>query len=469
MPVLGVGYKSILIESRGWLPPSVGLSMTAYKAVFDYAPNPILLVDAEGRILQVNATGEKTLGYGHGELIGCAIETVIPKRFGAAIWKQLEHFMAEPHAGPMGTGVKLYARRKNGIEFPVEVTLNATSTPKGQVVIAVLRDISSERKKSAKRFRKLLERVQLSAEAAGMGYWDYIEATDEFSCDKVCASLLGGRPEDFPNAESVLRRIFHEDRDRRQNLVLKSLRLEGRYESEFRVVHPDGSVHWLGDLGRHIETQQSGIRRFAGVTFDITERKNIEAKVAETQLREKELLEQAPDGVFLADFKGKYTDVNSAGCLMLGMAREEIIGKTIMDLIPPEDVVRLAKSKDVLISGKSHVAEWSLRRKDGSYLPVEVSAKIFPDGRWQGFVRDISQRKQMEREQAELIRSLQNSLKEIKVLQGLLSICSHCKKIRDDSGHWQQMEAYVRDHSNADFSHSVCPVCMEAYYPDFAH
>ena len=121
------------------------------------------------------------------------------------------------------------------------------------------------------------------------------------------------------------------------------------------------------------------------------------------------------------------------------------------------------------MSGKAHVAEWSLRRKDGSYLPVEVSAKIFPDGRWQGFVRDISQRKEMEKQQADLIRSLRNSLKEIRVLRGLLPICSHCKKIRNDSGIWQQVESYVRDHSDADFSHSVCPTCMEAYYSDYAH
>jgi PAS domain S-box-containing protein len=106
-------------------------------------------------------------------------------------------------------------------------------------------------------------------------------------------------------------------------------------------------------------------------------------------------MEQAVDGIFLADFHGTYTDVNSAGCRMLGMAREEIIGRTIMDLLPPEDIVRLAESKEVLMTGKIHVAEWSLRRKDGVYLPVEVSAKIFPDGRWQGFVRDISQRKEM--------------------------------------------------------------------------
>lgn len=108
------------------------------------------------------------------------------------------------------------------------------------------------------------------------------------------------------------------------------------------------------------------------------------------------LIEQAPDGIFVADLDGRYTEVNRAGCSMLGYSREELVGKTIVDLIPPEDVGRLWHSKAQMADGSTHVAEWRLRRKDGSYLPVEVSAKILPDGRWQGFVRDISERRQAE-------------------------------------------------------------------------
>ena len=100
----------------------------------------------------------------------------------------------------------------------------------------------------------------------------------------------------------------------------------------------------------------------------------------------------------MADLHGRYTDVNDAGCRLLGFAREEIIGKTIVDFIPPEDVDRLMKSRDQLLQGATHFDEWRLRSKDGSYLPVEVSSKILPDGRWQGFVRDISERKRLESE-----------------------------------------------------------------------
>jgi hypothetical protein len=68
--------------------------------------------------------------------------------------------------------------------------------------------------------------------------------------------------------------------------------------------------------------------------------------------------------------------------------------------------------------------------------------------------------------QKTLASNLQKSLDEIKVLRGMLPICASCKKIRDDSGYWQNLENYIRDHSEADFTHSICPECMEKLYPD---
>ena len=108
------------------------------------------------------------------------------------------------------------------------------------------------------------------------------------------------------------------------------------------------------------------------------------------------LIEQASDGLFVADLNGRYTDVNGAGCRMLGYERDEIVGKTIADLIPAEDMERLRLSKQRLYQGDVDIGEWNLFRKDGTLLPVEVSAKILPDGRWQGLARDISERKQAE-------------------------------------------------------------------------
>jgi PAS domain S-box-containing protein len=121
-------------------------------------------------------------------------------------------------------------------------------------------------------------------------------------------------------------------------------------------------------------------------------------EVEASRARIGELVEHASDGIFVADLDGRYTDVNDAGCRLLGCSRDEIVGRTIVDLIPPEDVERLWRTRDVLMRGGVEVSEWKLRRSDGAYIPVEVSAKVLPDGRWQGFVRDISERKRLQRE-----------------------------------------------------------------------
>jgi hypothetical protein len=71
-----------------------------------------------------------------------------------------------------------------------------------------------------------------------------------------------------------------------------------------------------------------------------------------------------------------------------------------------------------------------------------------------------------EREQQELIRNLKRALLEIKTLQGIVPICSFCKKIRDDKGFWSQVESYVSHHTDAQFSHGVCPDCQEEHYPE---
>jgi len=80
--------------------------------------------------------------------------------------------------------------------------------------------------------------------------------------------------------------------------------------------------------------------------------------------------------------------------------------------------------------------------------------------------REMDERKRVEKEREKLIHELQEALDKVKTLSGLLPICSSCKKIRDDNGYWNQIEVYIRDHSEADFSHSICPGCAKELYPD---
>lgn len=82
-------------------------------------------------------------------------------------------------------------------------------------------------------------------------------------------------------------------------------------------------------------------------------------------------------------------------------------------------------------------------------------------------IRYAIERKQAEAEREQLITELQQALTQVKTLSGLLPICSGCKKIRDDQGYWNRIETYISQHSNAEFSHGICPDCAKQYFPDY--
>ena len=124
------------------------------------------------------------------------------------------------------------------------------------------------------------------------------------------------------------------------------------------------------------------------------------ARAAHQALREqeeqlREVFDHASDGIIVADVDGRYVRVNAAACRLLGYAEHEILGKTTLDLIEPEDISRLRRSREVQDEGDTHVEEWRLRRKDGSFVSVEVRAKVLSDGRRIGLARDISEHKRL--------------------------------------------------------------------------
>ena len=86
--------------------------------------------------------------------------------------------------------------------------------------------------------------------------------------------------------------------------------------------------------------------------------------------------------------------------------------------------------------------------------------------RMNGVHVDLTRIKKLENELKIKTEELASALQAVKQLGGLLPICSHCKKIKDDKGYWNQIEAYIRSHSDAEFSHSICQECAEKYFPD---
>ena len=143
------------------------------------------------------------------------------------------------------------------------------------------------------------------------------------------------------------------------------------------------------------------VQAMAGHAASIIQNADLVDALRTSETRYRTLIEQASDGIFIADAQQRYIDVNSAGCQMLGYSRDELLNMTMSDLAAYGDLQSVPFRMKDLLEGKAVISERLLRRKDSSLVPVEISAKILPNGNFQGIVRDITERKQVEKVLAE--------------------------------------------------------------------
>ena len=177
-------------------------------------------------------------------------------------------------------------------------------------------------------------------------------------------------------------------------------------------------------------------------------------------------------GVIITDAQSNITYVNPSFFRMFGYAnKSEVLGMNAALLFPGEEIRHFSDVQAVIDVSDGNTEEFTVQTKDGGVCFVEVSSSIVRntagkiEGRMASFV-DITRRKQLEQEQKNLIQKLQDALDKIKTLRGLIPICAACKNIRDDRGFWHQVEEYISQHSEAKFSHGVCPDCMKKLYPE---
>lgn len=178
----------------------------------------------------------------------------------------------------------------------------------------------------------------------------------------------------------------------------------------------------------------------------------------------------APIGIAYVAPDYKIVKVNPALCAMLGYSEEELTAMSFIEITHPEDL-----DKDVELAQRlfeREISHYQLEKrylaKNGDVIWINLTATVISnEGKIYGLglIEDITERKRIEQERERLVRQLLQALAQLKILHGLLPICAACKKIRNDQGQWTQIESYITAHSEAIFSHSICPDCMGEYLP----
>ena len=235
-----------------------------------------------------------------------------------------------------------------------------------------------------------------------------------------------------------------------------------------------------GDLEytiRHRGSDEIGLLDVA-FTYMLEKRKEAEKSLRRSEKKLRDITSHLAEGIYVMDRQGTVTFMNPEAERLLGWTMEELNKKGAHYLVHARRADGTAlpleecEMHNVITTGESFVSTGEVFvRKDGTIFPISVvSSPIFENGNVTASVtsfRDITERKELEHEREQLIIDHMDALSKIKTLSGMLPICASCKRIRDDKGYWNQIESYVEQHSEAEFSHGICPECAKKIYPKY--
>ncbi len=290
---------------------------------------------------------------------------------------------------------------------------------------------------------------------------DMIKALTGYSAGELKPSEAGPvfpliNPEDMEGVASRVRQAMEDGHS---------------FEVGYRVTHRCGETRYFSEWGRSIYGLDQRPLFIDSVIFDITRATLAEKLLHESEQKYRHLFNNLNDAAFLAEIEtGIIVETNIKGEELLGRPRSEIIGMHQSE-VHPRGKAEEYRQKFKTHTEKGRLADYDgeVLRKDGSIVHARISAAPVRIGERDlilGLFHDITERKKIEAEQDRLIAELKEAFNRIKTLSGLLPICASCKKIRNDKGYWQQIENYIEERSEAEFTHGVCPDCAKRLYGD---
>ena len=286
-----------------------GLPVSALAEMLDAAPDGIVMAGTGGRIQYVNKAAEELFGYARDELIGVAVEQLIPGRLRGSHIADRTAYAERPQPRPMGLGLRLPGLHRDGSEVPVEISLAPMAFDGEEAIVAVIREASEQRRLEEERIRY----VQAHAVEEIVGALDAI-VWESTTPDRDSLTYLGGREEmllGYPREQWMksgfwMSLVHPEDRLAALTFVEAAQQSEN-FELLYRMISADGDVRQVRDIVTVTRDPDGTIQRLRGVITDITERQQIAARL--TQAQKMEAVGQLAGGI-AHDFNNLLTIVS---------------------------------------------------------------------------------------------------------------------------------------------------------------
>ena len=344
------------------------------------APDAIVVADAEGRIALVNARAETLFGYAREEMVGQPVELLLPADLRARHTGYRAGYQADPHTRPMGSGLDVHARHKDGRAFPVEISLSPVDTEGERLVTAVIRDITArqarEKRHAEDHFRALVQHASdIITIADAAGTISYVSP--------AVARVLGEAPEDLTGRSAFA--LLHPDDVAPLRAVLAAvLDCPGATATtDLRARHRDGSWRQLEASATNL-LHDPAVRGLVINARDVTERARAAAALRASEERFRATFEQAAVGLAHLALDGRWLRVNRKLCAIVGYGPDDLRGLTVYDLLHPEDRPADGAEGYRLVAGElpSYDQEKRLIRKDGTpvWVCFTVSLARTPTG-----------------------------------------------------------------------------------------